>query len=846
MHPRPEPHSAQPPAIVLITIAAAAGIATDRWLDLPPALWTTVIACSLLAWRVTVVGAGQKLQLSSLLVLAAWIGAGGLWHHIWWNIRPASDISRYASMAPAPAILQVRLTGEPRLIASSPAGPLWAAGSTPQLVIPARVAGIRNGTGMIPCSGNIEMLLRDHWSGCEGGDLVEVCGTLQELETPGNPGEPDRLAAGRGEHRTTRVLIRSASAMRLVRRNWNPFAGWRAWLRHRLDNAIHQYVAPGQSALASAILLGNRSQVSPDERQQFLLTGTVHILAISGLHVGMMAAGMYLLLRIGLLGRRTSHALVIAVVAIFAWLVEFSPPVTRAACLIALYSTGRISGRWGRPSGLLGACGLAVLAACPSSLFTAGAQLSFLAVSALLVERRSAAAMPPMDPLERLIERTRAEPVRLWNRFRRGFRRSALASGLIWMTGAPLVAHHFHLFTPVALAVNPLVILPMSGALLGGMLVMLFSGWFPLLAVPGGWLCSGSLWVIQWLVDLGTAVSLHRPWVAGPSGTAVAVWLLACVWLVLATHPRRTLRRLVAAFLLWLVLGWWLPAMIYRHYDAVPERSLECTFVDVGHGSATLVRFPNGRNLLFDAGSLGSPGRATRGISSTLWSMGVSRIDHLVVSHSDTDHFNAVPGICERFPVGCVWLTPQTLVDQIESVVFLRSELDRLGVPVQVLAAGDSLPVCPGLSVDVLAPEPGFQGGTDNAHSAVVLVRTGDSALLLTGDIEAPGLDRVRERAPQLSAGLLLAAAPHHGSLSSRPADFCAWSRPDIVVVSADRRRFNAPARQIWNQLVPVALATPDTGAVQVRLAEGQCLLRTWRVRGWKCWWSPASPPAVR
>jgi competence protein ComEC len=114
-------------------------------------------------------------------------------------------------------------------------------------------------------------------------------------------------------------------------------------------------------------------------------------------------------------------------------------------------------------------------------------------------------------------------------------------------------------------------------------------------------------------------------------------------------------RRLVLCMAAWMLFG--LAA------GARPARrpGLRCTFLAVGHGGAVLLEFPNGRTLLYDAGALDNSRRAAQIVAGCLWSRGYSRLDALVVSHADLDHFNAVPELTDTLPVGCV-LAPESFM----------------------------------------------------------------------------------------------------------------------------------------------------------------------------------------
>ena len=132
-------------------------------------------------------------------------------------------------------------------------------------------------------------------------------------------------------------------------------------LRQRLNELTWKYVDEDEAAFASAILLGNREQLSAQRRELFLETGTVHLLAISGLHVGILAGSFFLFFRVGLVNRQYCLWATIVFVIFYAWLVEFRPPVSRAAILIVLYCIGRLLGENSFSYNLLAIAGLIVL-----------------------------------------------------------------------------------------------------------------------------------------------------------------------------------------------------------------------------------------------------------------------------------------------------------------------------------------------------------------------------------------------------------------------------------------------------------------------------------------------------
>src|SRR5262249_9747037 len=107
------------------------------------------------------------------------------------------------------------------------------------------------------------------------------------------------------------------------------------------------------------------------------------------------------------------------------------------------------------------------------------------------------------------------------------------------------------------------------------------------------------------------------------------------------------------------------------------ERPLVCHFVAVGHGVGVLIEFPDGHNLLYDSGRWGSPLAGVRPISSVLWSRGIRHVDAIVVSHADADHFNAIPGLLDRFSVGTVYVSPVMFRRMPDALKELHGSIER-------------------------------------------------------------------------------------------------------------------------------------------------------------------------
>ena len=591
---------------------------------------------------------------------------------------------------------------------------------------------------------------------------------------------------------------------------------------------LREHVKSHRSGLAAAMLLGTRELVTPETAEDFLESGTVHLLAISGLHLGILVSGLWWLRRLRLLSRRGLLYTAIAFVVFYALVADARPPVVRAAILVGVMCTASLCGRQSLGMNALAFAGLLLLIVNPSNLFQTGPQLSFLAVTTLgVVAREGRLHNRKRSSLDRLIAQSRPWPIRAARYVVGSLAGFCLTSTSIWVVSLPLVMYRFHVVAPVGMVVNPLVVIPMASALYSGFAVLCI-GWIaPPFAAFCGWCCDTSLAAIQWAVELGLCLQGNHVWIPAPpwwwvAGFYAALGLgMVCLW---RPPPLRWVAALIAA---WFALGFGY-SLGSRLPRAAGDPELVCTFIAVGHGTSVLIELPTGQAILYDAGQLGSPSTVAAKVASVIWSRGRDHLDAVIISHADVDHFNALPALLERFTVGTVYITPIMLRDDTAAVRALVRAIGAHRIPIRRIAAGASLDVMGSTSIDVLHPPAMGVPGSDNANSIVLMVEHGGRRLLLPGDLEEQGLDELLSQAP-LDCDVIM--APHHGSPRSDPDSFSAWCTPEWSIISGGRRI--AAVEQAFRSAGAQVLSTAEDGAVQVRISKQGVDVRSWLADSW-------------
>jgi competence protein ComEC len=369
--------------------------------------------------------------------------------------------------------------------------------------------------------------------------------------------------------------------------------------------------------------------------------------------------------------------------------------------------------------------------------------------------------------------------------------------------------------------IGPPVVLLTTIALLSGFMVLILAPWcWPLALVPAAvtqWSLACCDGLVQWGAGLPGAY-WHVPDLPG--------WWLWGFYLVLLSAL--TLEALwqrpfycLAAGLFWLALG------LVVGLAPTASGTFRCTFVAVGHGGCTVIETPDGRTLLYDAGAMAGPDVTRRHIAPFLWSRGIRRVDELFLSHADLDHFNGIGELVERFAVGQVTTTPNFAERDNRPVNEALTILKRRGIPLRTIHAGNRLGAG-GVQLQVLHPPQDWRQGNENARSLVLLVSHAGRTVLLTGDLEGPGLERMLS-APRLPVDVLM--SPHHGSRAANTDTLADWADPRVVVSCQGRPRGGSEAAEPYTRRGARFLPTWPHGAVTVHISAAGMRIETYRTQ---------------
>ena len=788
--PRPTPYR----PLLWLAVAAGVGVAADFHTETAIGSggvgWWWALALALLAMFTLAARQGRS-DLAAALLVGAAACLGGAWHHWHWNFIEADDLVLFARDEPQPTCVEVVLANRVKISPASDSSPLRALPARTMSEATVQVVGIRDGTEWRPASGWSRLRIAGEWHGAAQGDRLRVFAQLGKPAPPLNPGQYDWAAAERRAGRLSELYCNDRQCITVTEAagEWQA-AAWLRNIRGWCEGQLSANVAPRDAPLVLATLLGDQERISAATKDAFLQTGSIHLLVVSGMHVALLASMVWGLARLAGLSSGWRLWGTIVAVGLYAAIVGPQPSVIRATILAVTTMIALSGGRHASAGNILGAAALIVMLYNPCEIFRAGTQLSFLSVGVVIGFARWSQRQKPIDPLTRLIADSRPRLNRWFRRVAQAVMTLTVASIVVGIAIAPLVAHHFNIVTPASILLTPLAGPLVSLALYAGAALVTVGWLLPPLGTLLGVVCGGSLHLTEWIVMAAQDVPGSYAYSAGFNAWWLCVLYGAAGLMAFVPHWRPSGRWQASLALLWFTLGYGALGI-----GRTAPGELRCTFLGVGHGTCVVMELPSGQTILYDAGSLGSPDAACKTISSFLWSRGIDRIDAIVISHADIDHYNAVPGLVDRFPVSVVYVSPMMFDPiatdgKLDAPNYLRDVLMNRGVEMREIWMNDRLSTAdPDVTIDVLFPPHEGVPGRDNANSLLLLVEFAGRRILLPGDLESPGIERVMAD-PPCDCDVLL--APHHGSEKSDPPGFAAWCTPEWVVMSGE-----APARTL-------------------------------------------------
>lgn len=624
------------------------------------------------------------------------------------------------------------------------------------------------------------------------GDRIRIRTSLRHPRNFGNPGRFDYVKWLKRRGVFVTGYIRDTRYLIVLRRNeGNRWIGWIEGWRRKIERSIEEALSSPSREIIKALILGKSREIPMEMRDRFSFAGASHLLAISGLHMGLIVLFSFALFKNlfkqfpSLLMKWNIDKLtaILSLIPLVGYGIVAGMRIAtvRAVIMTFVLFLSLIIGRTRGTYHAIAMAALVILLVSPNAIFEVSFQLSFAAVLAICL------IVPPLaDRILREDPLLGAPSGRLV-RWSKGFTIFALTSFAAILGTFPIAAYHFNQMSYVGIFTN-IICIPLVGFLilplaLAGSTLALF--WQALAFIP---FKISEIFVLL-LVKVVTIMAsipygsrfivTPRPWEIVLFYSVIPMW----IW-------GKRFRKMRWVFMIPIMLI--SVSILIEGLSPIWSQRLRVDFISVGNGSSTLIRFPGGKRMLIDGGGT-YDGRFDIGrkvVAPFLWKKRINRIDELVLTHPHPDHMNGLKFLVRHFQIGRLWIsgegkdTPSYAYREFERIVNERK------IPVWIVGTGDEETIG-GVKISVLHPPKGRpfqQGATGNAkinnNSLVLKIAFGEKSFLFPGDIEKEAEGFLVRQGGLKSTVLLI---PHHGSLTSSTEAFLDAVSQQFAVISAGR-----------------------------------------------------------
>ena len=596
---------------------------------------------------------------------------------------------------------------------------------------------------------------------------------------------------------------------RIIGNRWTPertFANFRKWIQARFAD----YLDPAETGLLLGLLAGDRSGIPEALRSDFQRSGLVHVLAISGFHVVLLAGILMIFLKATGLPLRAVRIIAVALLFLYIPVTGGSPAVRRA---VLMFSVPQIGALFQRPANTMNSLGVAlilILLPEPGILWNPGFQLSVAATAGILIGS-------PLNPFANFPESLKKN--KLWNTLRAFAIDPTYVTLCATLATAPFLVHHFKTLSPMAWLGNIVVVPGISWGMQAGLFALISP--IDFLREHFCYAASFFLRLASLLTRLISDSSIASVTI-GPFSPAILL-LIGFALTFIPAIRRNRIARIYCVSCLALFAG----LFCYNSYAKVMHPTWKLTTIDVGQGDSHLVEAPSGRHFLVDAGDNSRQDSGKDIIVPFLHHTGVRELDALIITHPDKDHFGGAKSILKTFPVKELWASDCAIKERKPEWQQVIQEARKRNIPIRKIHRG-ILWKETYFEMQTVHPRNDICVDANEGSITLRLKGLGHSAVL-TGDLTVKGEKEIMKTDAYLKSDVLKLG--HHGSKTSSSVPFLNAVNPMYAIIpSGKNNRFRHPSKEVVQRLDSLDIPyinTAESGTITVTFSKDSVAVET-------------------
>lgn len=799
---------------VIIAAAMIFGIIAQVNFNLNVVYWMTLCAAFVVVFFA--IQKTDKLLILKLLLVAGCFFTFGAVRLINFTFTPANHIGQFTQQTPRFVHIRAKITSQPVSFSSTDWLMAKFNAKNEYTTFYADAKQVKTPTGWKKITGRIKFYINEKAETIKNGDKFQTYCKIKQFAPPDNHGQFDTKKRMSRNSVYTAATLKSANSIVVT-------AATETGFFKKLQNKL-RIIVKGQlnedidsddaSGLLEALLLGQRNNISSEIYNAFLITGLLHFISLSGLHVGIFVGTIWQFCRRIGFNKTVRSAICILALIIFLIIVPARTPTIRAAVMFLIFYLGQMSQRKAQSLNSLALAAIVILIIRPMDIFSIGFAMSFIAVLGILFFT---------EPISELLKRPVNKIKSAFISIPLNYIMTILAVGIsAWAGVAGILIYHFHKIQMLSavwtVIVFPLIFIILIGGLLKIILTMIIPVAGTVLAVA----LQGVTAVLIVLVKFLASIPIGQLVIGKISGwTVVCYYGLFCL-LALPLNKHRKIKYATCIIMAAAIVS----GFFFNSGTGTKEFQLHV--LSVGAGQCIVARTANDETIIFDCGSISKNDIGKKVAVPFLDYAGINEIHTAFLSHEDTDHFNGIAEIAKQKKIENIYAAQKFIrkEDLLKTTAALMDFLKTKNIEMQKTPAT--------IEFDKIIISKLWPAGradpkiSDNDNSEVLLIDYAGKKILLCSDIQQYAQQKLALLYPKLDVDIMI--APHHGSRNNVMENFETIFKPEYIITSCAWYQYDKIPKTGAINNNTIYFYTCRDGAVSVSInSEGQIKTETFK-----------------